>query len=390
MQTRGADIRQLKRERSIKATTRTAPGAVTGSPSTLSSLLAKEYSFSSSKLDNKTREAFYLELAILLEAGVDIKTSLELLGEEQKKERLSTLFMGIKEAIISGSSLSQAAKRTGEFSNYEYYSLQIGEESGKLIPVLYELAQYFHKKVDQRRQIIKALSYPSVVLLTAVGAVFFMISFVIPMFSDVFKQLGGDLPVITKFVIRLSTALRVTFPYLAAGLAAVVGLLFSQKEKFWFKKYSSLLLMKLPLAGNLISRIYLARFSYSMTLLIGSKVPLLRAIDLVKQMIAFYPIEQALSAVEGRILEGKTLHYGMSEHSIFPRKMVSLIKVGEEVNQLEEFFAKLAKQYSDEVEYQTAIISSLIEPVMLIFLGLIVGTILISMYLPLFSLGSAV
>ena len=125
-----------------------------------------------------------------------------------------------------------------------------------------------------------------------------------------------------------------------------------------------------------------------MTLLIGSRVPILRSIGMVKQMIAFYPIESSLENIENQILQGIPLHKGMACHSIYPKRMVSLVKVGEEVNQLELFFDKIAKQYNDEVEYQTALISSVIEPIIIIFLGLIVGTILISMYLPLFKLGS--
>ena len=183
--------------------------------------------------------------------------------------------------------------------------------------------------------------------------------------------------------------LKTAFPYLALGIFILVVFFISQGQKFWFKKSFSGLVLKIPILGSLFQKIYLARFSYSMTLLIGSKVPILRSIGMVKQMIAFYPIEASLEEIEKQILQGVPLYQGMAMHSIYPKRMISLVKVGEEVNQLELFFDKIASQYNEEVEYQTAILSSVIEPIIIIFLGLIVGTILISMYLPLFKLGDS-
>ena len=339
-------------------------------------------------LKDKTREEFYLELGILLEAGVDIKSALELIVDEQSKPALKNLFSEINNQIISGKTFSDAIKNTNEFSAYEFFSLQIGEESGKITLVLKELAGFYTKKIKQQRQIMSALSYPIVVLCTAFGAVFFMISFVVPMFSGIFKRFGGDLPFITKLVLKASDFLKATLPYFIIIIISLIMFFVSQRNKIWYKKISAQILLKIPLVGSLLQKVYLARFSYSMTLLIGSRVPILRSIGMVKQMIAFYPIESSLENIENQILQGIPLHKGMACHSIYPKRMVSLVKVGEEVNQLELFFDKIAKQYNDEVEYQTALISSVIEPIIIIFLGLIVGTILISMYLPLFKLGS--
>jgi type IV pilus assembly protein PilC len=126
-----------------------------------------------------------------------------------------------------------------------------------------------------------------------------------------------------------------------------------------------------------------------MTLLIGSRIPLLKAIDLVNAMIGFYPIEASLKKVQERILQGESLYKSLEEHAIYPKRMVYLIKVGEEVNQLELFFSTISKQYTEEVEHKTAMISSLMEPFLIIFLGLVVGVILVSMYLPLFQLSNS-
>lgn len=352
-------------------------------------VLTKEIRFfGSSLLSDKTREEFYLELSVLLQAGVDIKSSLELITEEQTKPAKAVLFSQINNAVISGKTLSDAVKMTNEFSKYEYFSIQIGEESGKLTRVLKELGAFYNKKVKQHRQIMSAMSYPIVVMVTAVGAVFFMITFVVPMFSGIFRRFGGELPYITKAVIAASAILKAIFPLLVLAFIGIWSLLYTFRNKPMVRKNTATILLKIPLFGSLMKKIYLARFSYSMTLLIGSKIPILRAIGLIKEMVAFYPIELALAAIELDILQGVPLHKGMSRHAIFPKRMVSLVKVGEEVNQLEDFFEKIACQYNEEVEYQTALISSAIEPIIIIFLGVIVGVILISMYLPLFKLGS--
>jgi type IV pilus assembly protein PilC len=141
---------------------------------------------------------------------------------------------------------------------------------------------------------------------------------------------------------------------------------------------------------NMISKIYLARFCQSMNLLISSKTPLVTAIELVKKMIGFYPIEISLEIMQEDIMKGQPLHISLSKFKIYNKRMVSLIKVAEEVNQLDTMFAKLAKQYTDEVEHETSILGSLIEPIMIIFLGLLVALILVAMYLPLFQMSNTV
>jgi type IV pilus assembly protein PilC len=341
-------------------------------------------------LSDKKKEEFYHELNILLTAGVDIKTTLELIASEQAKEKDKELIAQIKNGIINGSTLSEAVKASGQFTSYEYHSLQIGEESGKIAYVLKELTVFYKKKLKQRRQIISALTYPSIVLIASFGAVFFMMNFIVPMFADVFKRFGGDLPVLTKVILNISQLIRQYFWMFLLLMTASTFLIYKQKDKDWFRNFSSKLVLKIPLFGEMIRKIYLARFSHSMSLLIGSKIPLLKSVALIKQMIGFYPIETSLDAVEADIMKGNTLHHALSNFPIYPQRMVSLVKVGEEVNQLEGFFDKIANQYTDEVEYQTSMISSLIEPFMIIFLGLIVGIILIAMYLPLFNLSSTI
>ena len=170
-------------------------------------------------------------------------------------------------------------------------------------------------------------------------------------------------------------------------MISIVIFVLTQNKKEWFRKYASAILIRIPLIGEIISKIFIARFCTSMALLTSSKVPIIRAIKLIRQMIDFYPIEQSLIVIENDIMNGISLHKSLEKFSIYPKRMVSLVKVGEEVNQLEGFFEKIGKQYTEDVEHKTGMISSFIEPIMIIFLGLVVGTILVAMYLPLFSIG---
>jgi type IV pilus assembly protein PilC len=350
--------------------------------------LNKDIQLFGSGLSDKKKEAFYHELSILLTAGVDIRSVLDLIALEQPNAKGRVLFESLKNQVTEGSTLSDAIKASGKFSTYEYYSIQIGEESGKLPTVLNELAEYFQSNIKLRRQVVSALTYPSIVMFTSFGAIFFMLNFIVPMFADIFKRFGGKLPPITAFIVRISETFSSYFWLIALGLTLFTGLLYSQRTKTWFRDYSVRLILKLPLLGDMVQKIYLARFCNSMALLIGAKIPILKAIGLVNKMIGFYPLEVSLLSIEKDILQGIPLHKSMGEHGIYPRRMVSLVKVGEEVNQLEMFFSKIGQQYTDEVEHQTGLISSMIEPFMIIFLGLIVGVILIAMYLPLFQLST--
>lgn len=359
-----------------------------GSQKSAFDFLNKDIKLFGAGFNDKKKERFYSELYILFSAGVDIRSALELIEEEQTKEKERILFSSIKESIIAGNSLSKALQETGLFTMYEYYSLQIGEESGRLTEVLSELSNFFTKKIQQKRQLTSALSYPTVVFFASFGAIFFMMKFVVPMFSDVFKRFKGELPAFTKLIIRISDLFGNYSFYFILGFAVLAGFLYSQRNAIWYRKYGAQLILRTPIMKDMIGKIYLARFCQSMNLLISAKTPLVTAIDLVRKMVGFYPIEASLTIVQEDLLKGKPLHLSLAKFSIYNKRMISLLKVAEEVNQLDTMFARLSKQYSDEVEHQTSILGSLIEPIMIIFLGVLVAVILVAMYLPLFQMGS--
>lgn len=353
-------------------------------------LLNTDISFKSSKLSDKKKERFYAELQILLSSGIDIKSAFDIIVDEQTKKQDKELFSTISNKVLKGVSVSKALEESKMFSPYEYYSLQIGEESGEINRVLEELAQYFAKRIKQKRQLTNAFSYPVLVLITALAAVFFMMNYMVPMFVDVFSRFHGELPALTKFIVQLSAF---TNKYFIVFVLIIIGLFvvrFIVKKHEWYRKLAGIIILRLPFWGNITKMIYFERMAQSMALLISSRTPLLNAVHLVRNMIVFYPYVKALEVIEHDIMKGKHLYESMAKFSLFDKRVISLIKVAEEVNQLDTIFEKLSKQYSEELEYKLSVLSSLLEPFLIIFVGLIVGIILIAMYLPMFQLSTSI
>jgi type IV pilus assembly protein PilC len=348
----------------------------------------KDISFNDGQISNKKKEGLYLELSMLLLSGIDLRSALDLIVLDQEGNKDKELFETIRRQVLAGLALSGAIENSAKFSAYEYHSLKIGEETGKLAEVLTDLARFYKSKIQQRRKIISSVSYPVIVLITSMGAVLFMIKFVVPMFADVFLRFGGKLPWITSVIIRMSNVFSQYF-YFGIGSVVFCAIIYAAKRRTkQFRRISSKIVMKLPIIGDLVKKIYLARFANTMRLLVSTDTPLLRSIALVREMINYYPIETSLVEVEKDILKGKSLHESLSKFSIYPAKMIQLIKIGEEVNRMDYFFEKIALQYTDEVEYKTNTLSSAMEPLIIIFLGIVVGIILIAMYLPMFQMSN--
>ncbi|WP_027421118.1 type II secretion system F family protein, partial [Crocinitomix catalasitica] len=294
----------------------------------------------------------------------------------------------IYETVIKGKSLSQGLAASNKFSEYEFYCIQVGEESNRLVEVLDELIIYYADQSAMKKQITSVMSYPLFVLVITIGLVYFMMTSVVPMFADVFKQFGSELPSLTLKVIYLSE----NFPKFFIIFISVGGGLFflcrSQREQIWFRKYTSMLILKVPTVGNIVKIIYLGRMTQSLHLLLSAKTPLIKSLELTHKLVKFYPIQLAINQIQIDIKKGKTMYEGMSNFEIFPKRMLSLIKVGEQVNQLETMMGKLSNQYSTELKYQTTIIGKIMEPLILLIIGGIVGVILVAMYMPMFNLSN--
>lgn len=349
----------------------------------------KSISFSK-KFSDKKKEIFYRELAMLLRSGVDFKKALEILIQQAQSKLELTILSEIKEKVMHGKSIYEAMMTSGQFSPYEYFSVQIGEETRKLEEVLDELQTFFSRKIQMRRQIISVLTYPAIVMLVTVSVLYFMLNKVVPMFSSVFKQFGSELPKSTQIIIKLSNysgTLFLIFFVVVAGSAFFHAVM---KNKDNYRDFFSKAVLRIPYFGILIKKIYLSRFCQSMKLLISSKTTLLTSLSLTSKMIGFYPIEKSIETIKSDITKGISLSESLKRHSVYEKKMVSMIEVAEQVNELDKMFERLTEQYNEEINHQTKMIGVILEPLIIIFIGVIVGIIMISMYAPMFDLSKVI
>lgn len=356
----------------------------------LDSFLKKEITFGGNSFSNKKKEAFYTELFVLLQAGLELKDALDLIEKEQKKETDKKLIHSLVKNLIEGKNFSETIKEKKEFTTYEYYSIQIGEKTGTIENVVKELGEYYRKRNEQRRMIMSALSYPIIILSTAFLAVLFMLNFVVPMFADIFKQNNVELPWITQKIISLSNFFKDYYWIYLLVLLVVILFQKMNKNKLWYQKWITSFYLKIPFWGNFIRKIKIAQFTQAISLLISAKVPLLNGIQLTQKMIDFHPLKNALITVEKDVLLGKTLSESIRKHTIFDAKMVSLIKVAEETNQNQIIFERLTNQYNKDIEYQSKTLSTVLEPIIILILGIVVATILIAMYIPMFKLSTII
>ncbi|WP_299518640.1 type II secretion system F family protein [uncultured Flavobacterium sp.] len=357
----------------------------------MDTLLKKEITLFGSRFNAKKKQNLYLELSVLLKAGITIRESLTLISENLSKPSDKEIIQSILNDVVNGKSLSDAMAATNCFSEYEFYSIQIGEETGTIAKVVQQLGVFFERKNEQKRIVIAALTYPLIVLTTAVLVIIFMLSYVVPMFQDIFKQNNMELPVLTKMIISASTFVKQygTVLFLLVG-GIVFAFLFSKKRFPKLKSALDYFTLKIPVIGVFVSKVYLAQFTQAVALLTGSKVPLLNSVQMVKKMIEFYPLQNDLQHVETEILKGNSLSKSMKDTTLFNNRIISLVKVAEETNQTEYVFQELNEQFNQEVIQQSKAVSTFLEPVIIIIVGFIVGILLIAMYLPMFQLSSAI
>lgn len=352
--------------------------------------LNREISLFGNSFSNKAKEQFYSELSMLLNSGVNLKRALDLISEMQKKERDKKLVDDISNQIVAGSSLSEALQKNQNFTPYEYHAVKIGEQTGQLNKITNDLREFFNRKTELKRQLISSLSYPLIVLITACGVVFFMLRYVVPMFVDIFKQNRVELPLLTKVIVKLSGVVVNNGWIFVIGILLIVVLYKILSQKEWYYRFIGNLQIKIPVLGSYIKKIYLIQFTQAMALLTNARIPVVSGIALVRDMIRFYPLERTLVIIEKDIVQGKKLHESFAEHSFYDKKLIALLKVAEETNQTEYIFQKLYDQYSLEIKYQGQIISNVLNFLLTLFVGLIVGIILVAMYLPMFKLSSVI
>lgn len=356
----------------------------------LQRILSYDISLSGKTFSNKKKEAFFSELYILLSSGLDFRSALEIVVTEQTNDKDKKMYTEVYEQVVRGTSLSDALEATGKFNKNDYYSVKIGEETGRIAEVLEDLTAYYGRVIKQTRQLVGVFSYPILVLITAFAAVFFMLNVMVPKFQDIFNRSNAELPALTKNIMNISKFTSDHAGLFFFFLFALVMLLYAIRKKESYRNISSGLALRLPFFGTIIRMMVQQKLFQTLALLTASRITLSHAIQLVRQMTTFYPMEKALEKMEKDIMRGKSLHESMAECSIFDKRASSLVKVGEEVNKLEDIFKTLSKQYSEQLEHSIGMLGGLLEPILIIFIGLLVGVILIAMYLPMFQMGSVI
>lgn len=353
--------------------------------------LNTDISLFGNSFNDKKKEKFFSEFHLLLSSGVDLRTAFDIFTSQITNKKELEVYKEIEHKTVkSGVKLWQALQQSERFSEYEFYSVRLGEESGKLKEVFQELSEYFNRRIKQQRQFIGAISAPAMVFVAAVGVLGFMLNYVVPVFADMYKKMGGELPKITQVIIALADAVKKYGLFTFILIAGVSIFFYTSRKKIWFRKTTSSLVLKIPVLGNLILKMYLARFCSSMNMLLMAYTPLEKALLLVKSMVGFYPLEIALDDMRKSVIDGRGFYQGMSKFSLFPHQMLALSKIGEKVNQLGPVFGKLSKQYNDEVDKQSETVGKMVEPLLILFIGTIVGFIIVAMYLPMFKMNTLI
>lgn len=358
--------------------------------SNFNDILNTDIQLGNGKWRDKTKEKFFGEFHMLFQAGIDVNSALEMLAIGDRKSSERKVINQIRDRIILGESVYEAMKSTQQFSSYELFSIKIGEEAGRLENILKELQKFFEKKIAQKRQFINALMYPTFVIMVALAVIIVMLTFVVPLFEDMFKRFDQELPWITRKVLDASEFAQNFWMYIIMGLIGLVISFSFLMKRAWFKERIDYSLLFIPVLGKLLLKNHLFRMSQSLSLLISSNTSIDQSLLLVKDVVDFYPVKNVLDQAHKNLMKGESLYASFTEQRWIPAQMKIMVKVGEEVNGLDDIFSKLSLQYETELEHQGKILGNVLEPILIIVLGFVVVTILVAMYTPLFNITSGV
>jgi len=337
------------------------------------------------KLDDLV--VFSRQLATMVDSGITLVQSLHILSEQAENKILSSVTLKIKEDIEGGSSLHESLERHPKiFSNLYINMVKAGETSGMLDEILDRLASYLEKSSALQRKVKSSLVYPAVVISMAILITTVLLIKVVPTFKGIFDSLGGTLPVPTQILIGISDALRKFFLFIVIVFAALV---------FLFKKYISTPkgrfqfdynLLRAPVFGPLFRKVVVAKFSRTLATLVKSGVPILNALEIVGKTAGNMVVEKAVTDARTSIREGEPISEPLSRSGAFPPMVVRMISVGEQTGQLEKMLNKIADFYDEQVDAAVSGLTSMIEPLVIGFLGIIIGGIVVALFMPIFKI----
>ncbi len=336
---------------------------------------------------------FIRQFATMIDAGLPLVQCLEILGNQESNKSFQQVIREIKATVEQGATFSDALKRHPKIFNDLFVNLvHAGELGGILDTILNRLAVYIEKNVKLARQVRGALTYPTAVMIIMAVVMVVLLGWVIPAFENMFKEFGAadGLPWLTKTVISVS---RGFFNYLwlivLVGIAAVIGVVSVVRTRAG-RRFLHRMILWLPIMGPVMQKIAVARFTRTLGTLLSSGVPILDALDIVAKTAGNIVIEESLIYCRSKISEGKNLADPLREANVFPGMVVQMVAVGEQTGALDTMLNKVADFYEDEVDVAVAALTSLLEPILMVIVGGMVGTVLIAMYLPIFDLAGKI
>ena len=353
--------------------------------------LFENVSFMQPKVQTAEVVVFARQFATMIDAGLPLIQSLDILYSQQENKTFKKTLKEIKDSVEQGSTLADAlGKYPNIFDDLFVNMVAAGEVGGILDTILDRLSGYMEKAMKLKKQVKGAMTYPIIVLVIAALVVGVILVFVIPVFQKMFADFGGALPVPTQIVVGISNFVKGNIHYI---IGAVVVFVFAFKRFYSTEKGRVLvddIMLKLPVFGSLLRKVAVAKFTRTMSTMISSGVPILEALDIVAKTAGNKTVEAAIYKVRSAITEGRTMADPMSESGVFPSMVCQMVAVGESTGALDAMLGKIADFYDDEVDAAVGNLTAMIEPFMMAFLGVTIGGLVVSMYLPIFKMASIV
>jgi type IV pilus assembly protein PilC len=343
------------------------------------------------KVSQKELAIFTRQFATMIDAGLPLVQCLDILGMQQENQAFKSVILKVKEDVESGSTFADAlTKHPKVFDELFVNLVAAGEVGGILDTILSRLAAHIEKAMKLAKKIKGAMVYPSTIIAVAIIVTVVLLLYVIPIFGKMFQDFGQALPAPTQFVLGLSDFTRKYFLLVIVVIAALVAALRWYRNRESGRRNIDALLLKLPVVGSLLQRISVARFSRTLGTMVSSGVPILEGMDIVAKSAGNKVIEEAIVKARMSISEGKTIADPLAEAKVFPLMVTQMVAVGEATGALDTMLNKIADFYDDEVDAAVEALTALLEPMLMIFLGVVIGGLVVAMYLPIFKLAGVV
>jgi type IV pilus assembly protein PilC len=343
------------------------------------------------RVKSKDVVIFSRQFSTMISAGLPLIQCLDILATQEQNKAFAKVIRTIKEDIEGGSTLSDALRKHPKvFDDLFINMIAAGEAGGILDTILNRLAVYLEKSMKLKRKVKGAMTYPGVVLGMSVAIITLLLVKVVPVFQSIFAGMGRELPFVTQTLINLSSFVTDNSLYIMGAIVLVIVALVrfyrTENGRYLFDR----MILKPPVIGSLMRKVAIAKFTRTLSTLISSGVPILDGLEIVSRTSGNKIVEKALMETRKNISEGKTIAEPLAATTVFPPMVVQMIAVGEATGSLDSMLSKIADFYDDEVEVAVAAMTSMLEPMLMVFLGGVVGGMIVAMYLPIFQIGSIV